>query len=238
MVNNKIRIILSNISYSIITIIFLLFLHNPLTHAKQVREVVSNDEMLFNISANDITRISVENDKISTLQVKSGLLKIVKNTKLGEAYITPRKKINKSINLFISTKKGFVYKLLLVPKNIPSAQIILRNKSAYISSGIVSGVSNEYERRITDIVIAMQKDMAIDNCMISQVNKKINSPVKYIKLRAVKKYSCNRFNGYKVKILNKNNNLYSEKDFVTPKTSAVKLYKNYLLILNRNDIKS
>ena len=45
-------------------------------NAKQVREVTGNDELLLEISKRDITRLSVENDKISSLQFSNGIIDV------------------------------------------------------------------------------------------------------------------------------------------------------------------
>ena len=205
-----------------------------LSMADQIREVSDNDELLFKISQKHPTRISVQNDKIQSLEFKAGSIYVTKNEKLGDAYITPRHPTN-SVNLFLSTKKGFVYKLLLKPIDIPSAQIILQNKNTYISSDISKGASNDYERRMADIILAMQQDLPVENCMISKTKKKIVSPMKGIRLRVVAKYTCKNFTGYKIKIKNKDPIYFTEKDFVTPKTSAVKIYNNHLFMINKDD---
>jgi type-F conjugative transfer system secretin TraK len=202
--------------------------------AKQVREVEGNDELLFKISDKNPTRISVENDKIQSLQFKAGILDVIKNEKLGEAYITP-KNPKKSVSLFVSTKKGFVYQLLLSPSDIPSAQIILQNKNTHISSGVSKGISNDYERRLSDIIISMQKSVPIENCMISRAKKRVKSPIKKIKLKVEMRYLCQNFTGYRIKIKNKSSVSFVEKDFVTPRTSAIKISNGYLFIINKGD---
>lgn len=231
LINIKNKII--KLSCGLSLLIPLIFLPT-LSIADQIREVSGNDELLFEISQKHPTRLSVQNDKIQSLQFKAGILDVSKNDKLGEAYITPRHN-TKTINLFISTKKGFVYKLLLKPTNIPSAQIILQNKNTYISSNISKGASNDYERRMADIILAMQQDLPVENCMMSKTKKKITSPMKGVRLKVLAKYLCKNFVGYKIKIRNKDSIYFTEKDFVTPKTSAVKIYNNHLFMINKDD---
>lgn len=214
--------------YSIIT---------PTSYAKQTRDVTGNDELLLEISKTDLTRLSVENDKIQSLQFKNGILDVTTDKKLGEAYIKPR--VKHSINLFVTTKKGFVYKLLLQPIDIPSEQIILRNKNTFISEGIAKGISNDYERRLTDIIISIQQNKTTAGCFVSNLkNKKVKSPVKNIKLYAIEKYSCKGYTGYKIAIRRKKSDdkiTLQEKDFITPITRAVKIYNNYLIIINKEN---
>ena len=212
---------------------FVCFLNNSnIVFAKQVREVTGNDELLLEISRRDITRLSIENDKISSLQFSNGILDVTTDVKLGEAYIKPR--VENAINLFVSTKKGFVYKLLLQPIDIPSEQIILRNKNTFISEGISKGISNDIERRLTDIILSIQQGVPVENCFISSLNgKKVKSPIRGIKLYAMEKYLCKDFTGYKIDVKKTDNDIHiSEKDFITKSTRAVKLYNNYLIIIN------
>ena len=112
--------------HSLCTVILVVITSYNISFATQIRDVSGNDELLLEISQTELTRISVENDKISSLQFSNNILDVTTDTKLGEAYIKPR--TENSVNLFVSTKKGFVYKLLLNPINIPSTQIILKNK--------------------------------------------------------------------------------------------------------------
>jgi len=210
---------------------FALFLNTA--NATQTREVTGNDELLLEISQTELTRISVENDKISSLQFANGILDVTTDTKLGEAYIKPR--TENPINLFVTTKKGFVYKLLLNPINIPSEQIILRNKNTFISEGISKGISNDYERRLTDIILSIQRNIKIEGCYVSKANQKVQSPIDGVKLKVVQKYVCKEYTGYKLEISKKDDVTIQEKDFITPKTKAVKFYQNYLIVINKED---
>lgn len=228
----------------IINVLFLsIIINTNISQAKQTRQVQTNDELLLEISKADITRLSVQNDKIQSLQFTNGILDVTIDTKLGEAYIKP--KTNSMINLFVTTQKGFVYKLLLTPKSIPSEQIILQNKNTFISEGISQGISNDYERRITDIIISIQKELPIEGCFIQNLkHRRVKSPIKEIKLYAIEKYSCKDFTGYKFEIkerrrnakdenLKDNNQTITESNFITKNTRAVKLYNNFLITINK-----
>ena len=210
---------------------FAVIINYNTSYATQIRDVSGNDELLLEISQTELTRIAVENDKISSLQFANNILDVTIDRKLGEAYIKPR--TENSVNLFVTTKKGFVYKLLLNPVNIPSAQIILKNKNTFISEGISGGVSNDYERRLTDIILSMQRNMKIEGCYVSKVNKKVQSPVDGVKLKVVQKYVCKEYTGYKLEVSKKDDAFIQEKDFITPKTKAVKFYQNYLIVINK-----
>jgi len=219
--------------HSLCTVILVVITSYNISFATQIRDVSGNDELLLEISQTELTRISVENDKISSLQFSNGILDVTTDTKLGEAYIKPR--TDNSVNLFVSTKKGFVYKLLLNPVNIPSTQIILKNKNTFAFEGISKGISNDYERRLTDIILSIQRNIKIEGCYVSKANQKVQSPIDGVKLKVVQKYVCKEYTGYKLEISKKDNVTIQEKDFITPKTKAVKFYQNYLIVINKED---
>jgi hypothetical protein len=123
----------------------------------------------------------------------------------------------------------------LNPVNIPSEQIILRNKNTFISEGISKGISNDYERRLTDIILSIQRNIKIEGCYVSKANQKVQSPIDGVKLKVVQKYVCKEYTGYKLEINKKDDVLIQEKDFITPKTRAIKLYQNYLIVINKED---
>ena len=220
-----------NYKYYLYTVAFAVIINYNTSFATQIRDVSGNDELLLEISQTELTRISVENDKISSLQFSNNILDVTTDTKLGEAYIKPR--TENSVNLFVTTKKGFVYKLLLNPVNIPSAQIILKNKNTFISEGISGGISNDYERRLTDIIIAIQKNIKITGCYVVGIKQNVQSPIDGVKLKVVQKYVCREYTGYKLEVSKKDGVSMQEKDFVTPKTKAVKFYQNYLIVINK-----
>jgi len=219
--------------HSLCTVILVVITSYNISFATQIRDVSGNDELLLEISQTELTRISVENDKISSLQFSNGILDVTTDTKLGEAYIKPR--TDNSVNLFVSTKKGFVYKLLLNPVNIPSTQIILKNKNTFAFEGISKGISNDYERRLTDIILSIQRNIKIEGCYVSKVNQKVQSPIDGVKLKVVQRYVCKEYTGYKLEIIKKDDVSIQEKDFITPKTKAVKFYQNYLIVINKED---
>jgi hypothetical protein len=199
--------------------------------ATQIRDVVGNDELLFEIAALELTRIAVENDYIASLQFANNVLEVKMDKKLGQAYVMP--KSTDPINLFVTTQKGFVYKLLLNPSSIPATQIILKNKRTLISPDITNGIANDYERKLTELVLGIQTNETPLQCVFYEMNKGVKSPVDGVKLKAVGKYICKEYIGYKFEIRKKDAVALNEADFVTPITKAVKIYDSHLIIINK-----
>lgn len=95
--------------------------------ALQSKEVRNDSEIEAYIALDDLTRIKVENDRIRAIRNKGGELEILDDTVLGEIYIRPIQKVNKSINVFVTTQRGFTYQLKLQPQKREAEQIIIKN---------------------------------------------------------------------------------------------------------------
>jgi hypothetical protein len=95
--------------------------------AAQVLEVLPDGEVEAFISASELSRVKVNNDRIRAIRSNDGELEIVEDNALGEVYILPN--VQKPINIFIATEKNNTYKLLLVPQKTPSEQIFLNPKT-------------------------------------------------------------------------------------------------------------
>jgi conjugal transfer pilus assembly protein TraK len=109
-------------------IIIGLALTSSLAHAKQNKIVFDGGEVTLNISVDQLTRIKVEFDRISSVKLNQGELELLEDKKIGDIYLKPSVAKMAPISAFISTEKGRTYKLLLKPKSIPSEQIILSDQ--------------------------------------------------------------------------------------------------------------
>ena len=104
-------------------VILSLFTQN--TYALQESIVGSDSEVECVVSNKELNRIKVTNDRIRAVRVNSGEIEILEDKYLGEVYL--KTLIHNPINMFVTTEKGYTYKLNLVPKKHPSEQIILTN---------------------------------------------------------------------------------------------------------------
>lgn len=95
-----------------------------------IKEVDEASETSVNISSKDLNRIKVIGDKIKHIKSSEGEIIISPINELGDVYIKIVDASIQSASVFIITEKGYTYKLLLKPKDMPSNQIILKNSSA------------------------------------------------------------------------------------------------------------
>ncbi len=99
--------------------------------AQQIVEVEDDGDAYALISKKEITRISVEDDRI--LKVANGDIpySITHDPDKGDLYLRPQSvTIVRPVNMFVTTEKGFTYKVILEPQDIPSAHILLTNFAA------------------------------------------------------------------------------------------------------------
>lgn len=118
--------------------------------AMQEKIVSADSEVEAFISARDLTRIKAVEDRIRAIRASDGELELTQDKQLGEIYLRPANDTLAPINIFVTTEKGFTYKLLMIPKRIPSEQIILKNK------GVLSKESNAVTAKQSDILDLMQ----------------------------------------------------------------------------------
>lgn len=111
----------------IFTLIFTFYSH--ILFGAQIKEVVDGSELALHISNRDLNRIKVIGDKILSLKYPNDDLTLSAVDELGEVYIRPSRNDVEKIAVFVITEKGYTYKLTLLPKNISSTQIILKNNS-------------------------------------------------------------------------------------------------------------
>jgi hypothetical protein len=88
---------------------------------------------------------------------------------------------------------------------------------------------------LADIILSIQRNIKIEGCYVSKVNQRVHSSIDGVKLKAIQKYICKEYTAYKLEVNKKDDISIQEKNFITPKTRAVKLHQNYLIIINKED---
>jgi conjugal transfer pilus assembly protein TraK len=104
------------------------------TQAMQIKEALSDGEVSAFIAADELSRIKVINDRIKSVKSNEGDLEIIEDANLGELYLRPVKRNLEPVNIFITTEKNHIYKLLLLPKKTPSEQIFIKNLEVALES--------------------------------------------------------------------------------------------------------
>ena len=104
------------------------------SHAIQFKETAPDGEIEAIISIDDISRIKVIADGITSLKINEGQLETLYEEVSGDVFIRPSLSSLDPMSAFITTKRGFTYKILLTPESVPAEQIFIHNSEAVIAS--------------------------------------------------------------------------------------------------------
>ncbi|MFC1659306.1 type-F conjugative transfer system secretin TraK [Pseudomonadota bacterium] len=232
---------------TIITITFLfIFLPIKKAQAEQIKTLSNDSETTAIISNYDLSRVKIINDKIKTIRYNNGELSVAEDNELGEIYIRPTNTgTRKNINLFLISERGNVYKLLLVPKKVPSEQIFIKHRNSYADWTGQGNNNNNYQSLNFDdpyksTIITLIKSMTsrepLSNFTIEERNDKIKFR-RGLKLKWEISYLSNNLTGeiFSIKNISKKPITINEEDFLTRGILAVKVDK---LTLNPKEITS
>jgi conjugal transfer pilus assembly protein TraK len=100
-----------------------MFVISP-AHALQTVDVTDGRSHVLKISAQEMSRISVEGGKIRRFDFVDGELEVKKDDEAGAYLVLPMSK--KPINVFVTTTSGLTHALILQPTEIPLESIVLR----------------------------------------------------------------------------------------------------------------
>ncbi len=199
--------------------------------ANQIKIADDSSEIRASISANEINRIKTIGDRIRAVKKNDGEFSLSIDEELGDVYLTNANPYNKPLNLFINTEKGFTYKLLLLPKNIPSEQIFIKNDSITLNE------TNEKRAVVSRLdypnLINLYKHLASDQLLAGYVleNKQSKSfTLKNLKLTLNKKLIGKKYIGevYLLENKDKKEITLTENLFSNPDTIIVS-FKNFKL---------
>lgn len=154
--------------------------------AKQVIKLKADDEVSIWVSNIELNRIQAVDDRVKYIRANEGELELISDKELGEIYIKPKEL--EATHIFITTEKGFTYKVGLKVDQIAAQQIFLKNEDAAVK---------EAAKNISRIL--PEREAALD--AIKQVresarqNNKLFIPSGYIEVKPDKYL---RKSGYKL----------------------------------------
>ena len=215
----------------LISLILIPFFHLNSANAAQIVEVTEDAEVKVVISSYDLNRIKIQGGKVDGFRALKGDLLSVSDSKSGELYVSMPSKYSKKItNLFVTSSSGATFKLLLVPRKIPSEQIFLVEQSS--STNNAGGkIYDSYRDDLISFYLKLYQRKVIDSYKISYKKKYIKK--KNIKAKRVASYiptDPKNFKGeiYQIKNRSKEPLMLDAKDFYKNGVRAVKLDKYYL----------
>ena len=197
--------------------------------ATQIKLAADNAEITGKLSVIDINRLSLVNDRIKSVKTNKYGYEFINDEVSGDLYIkTTSDNIGDPLNAFIISDKGFTYKVLLSPVDIPSEQIFIKNPA--ITSDDSKKDNNNplpYKQEIVKLI----KEMGKGEIDIGYQVKSVKIPV-YMKdrtLRLTKRviYKGTKYEGlvYELKNVSDQIREISEEIFSKEGIRAVKLDK-------------
>lgn len=123
--------------------------------ALQALEVSDGGTAYAKISADDLTRLSINNGRIASWHAPKGKLVIQKNAKSGELYVRP---LNRAVpvSLFVTSDRGSTYAITMMPVEMPAESIILIEARRKTPSMIERAGTRD--ATIKDLMLAMAAD--------------------------------------------------------------------------------
>lgn len=92
--------------------------------ALQALEVSDGGTAYAKISADDLTRLTINNGRIASWHAPKGKLVIQKNSKSGELYVRPLSR-KEPVSLFVTSARGSTYAITMMPVAMPAESLVL-----------------------------------------------------------------------------------------------------------------
>ncbi len=218
-----------------LAILCLISLFCSSANAIQTIYVEGDSKFSASISGREANRIKVENDRIKAIKANSGEVSISKEEKLGEVYIKPNQGFTqRPINLFIITEKGYTYQALLLPKSIPSEQIILKNDSDLLTTNDkpIFESKGSYRNRVIELLKAMRVRAKVEGYSMQESRRYVD--LGDIEIKRIMSYKSKDKGNLSGEVFNFKNDTrqliqLEEKMFFKDGVRAIKIEKQTLL---------
>lgn len=162
----------SNPMRNFVLIIVLLVWMVPFANALQVKALKDNQSVSAKISARELTRIFVMNDRIQSVRGIEGAYEITKDEVQGYIYIKPSPFFQaKSFNIFITTEQGHTYTLLLNPLDIPAENIALKSLTSSKLLAARWEMSSDYEKTLIHLIHSMTNEQNPEGYAVINLGK-------------------------------------------------------------------
>ena len=133
-----------------------------LAEAVQIRVADNNAEIFAVISAAEVSRIALDQDRIVSVSTVPQGFSIDHDETNGDLFLVPLPgtRLFEPVNLFITSEAGLTYQLLLEPRDIPSEQILIRNPKNKIAK---KDKTAPYRQEIAHLIRAVIRGDILDD---------------------------------------------------------------------------
>lgn len=137
------------------SLLTLLLLSNPAS-ALQVLDASDGETLVARISQREMSRIAIDKGRLRKLPFTEGDLIVEKDEENGQVFVRPATiEGAKPINVFVIDDRGRTYGLLLQPADIPSENIIIRDRATKSEKSSIEKKGGSHQRVIKNMVLAM-----------------------------------------------------------------------------------
>lgn len=201
-------------------------------NALQIKQATDNGQITAIVSAQEISRVSLLKDRIRMVNGDKQV-DITHDAETGDVYIKPSDMpLSKPLNLFIATEKGFTYQLLLIPKSVPSEQVLIRNEDVLGGSGQAQAWEHRtpFHRAITQVMKATIGGDLLPAGYKKEVLRESAERRQHLSLRRLYAVSGSVLQGIALELRNEGNTplTLSERDLFKPDHVAVYLPERHL----------
>jgi conjugal transfer pilus assembly protein TraK len=205
--------------------------------ANQIKSVKDNQMVPLKISATELSRIFVTDDRIQSVRGLNGTYELTKDESNGVIYIKPiPHQQQKSFNIFITTELGHTYNLFLTPMHIPAESVELKPLTPAFAKAKKWEENSPYIEKLVQLIHNMVNNLKPAGYAI--INIENNKPIKIsanVSMQLIILYRGKHLQGEIWVLTNtsKTKQYLSAKYFFQKNTRAISLDNE---VLNKNEI--
>lgn len=146
----------------------------PFAHALQMVDVGDQRSHVVKISQREMSRIAVENEKITKMDFIDGELDVKQDKENGYYLVLPN--VAKPINVFVTTSSNKTHALILQPTDMPLETVILQERKS--NPKFKQGTQNlekagSLENAVREFIVAMARGEVPFQYEIRELNNEI-----------------------------------------------------------------
>ena len=143
-------------------------------HALQVLDGEDGSTVIAKISKKEITRVFVEQGRISSLRVKEGELTIAPDDETGQIFVSLPDGATKPVNGFLTTEDGRTFNIIFQPLDGPGDSIAIkqrRGKTKVVESDFKS---TTFDKMVIRLMTVMANDQIPDDLELKEVGQSLS----------------------------------------------------------------
>lgn len=196
-------------------------------NAAQIKIASDNTEVIGKISQDEVNRVSLVHDRVAGVHTNQGSYEFINDEESGDVYIRALPdNYGAPFNGFLTTEKGYSYKLLLTPIDVPSEQLFIKNP-ALVQADTPKHDKPilAYKQELIALITAMKQEALLSEYTVDSVHKRRPLNIKGLRMVQKVRYSGAQYHGGIFTLRNRSDEPISvqEQDFAEAGVRAVTL---------------